>query len=84
MLLVMSPSRRSLRVLHTADVHLANPERVLAMARAMGALPPRVAIVGCQPADADELGDALSPVVAGAVDAGVRLVHETVAGWTAA
>ena len=66
---------------HVADVHLANPERVLAMARAMGALPRRVAIVGCQPADADELGEQLSPEVAGAVAAGVRLVRETIAAW---
>ena len=66
---------------HVADVHLANPDRVLSMALSMGALPPRVAIVGCQPADADEMGEELTPAVERAVDAGVRMVHETVAEW---
>ena len=69
---------------HVADVHLANPERVLSMALTMGVLPERVAIVGCQPQDADELGEALSPPVARAVADGVRLVRETVAEWSAA
>lgn len=69
---------------HVADVHLANPDRVLSMARTMGVLPRRVAIVGCQPQDADEVGETLSPPVARAVDGGVRLVRETVAGWAAA
>jgi hydrogenase maturation protease len=66
---------------HVADVHLANPDRVLSMARTMGALPPRVAIVGCQPQDADELAQTLTPVVERAVGTAVRLVHETVEGW---
>ena len=69
---------------HVADVHLANPDRVLSMARAMGVLPPRVAIVGCQPDDAEEIGETLTPRVARAVDGGVRLVRETVAEWAAA
>jgi len=69
---------------HVADVHLANPARVLSMALTMGALPRRVAIVGCQPGDADELGETLSPAVARAIDTGARLVHETIAEWTGA
>ena len=68
---------------HVADVHLANPDRVLSMALSMGALPPRVVIVGCQPADAEELGESLSAAVERAVPAGVRLVHETVEAWAA-
>jgi hydrogenase maturation protease len=64
---------------HVPDVHLANPDRVLAMARAMGALPERVLVVGCQPADADELGEGLSEPVARAVPVAVRRVHEAVA-----
>ena len=66
---------------HVADVHLANPQRVLSMALTMGVLPARVAIVGCQPGDADAVGQGLTPSVARAVDTGVRLVHETLAGW---
>ena len=69
---------------HVADVHLANPDRVLSMALSMGALPPRVAIVGCQPQDADEMGETLTPSVERAVDAAVRLVTETVEEWLSA
>ena len=32
---------------HVPDVHLANPDRVLSMAKTMGVLPERVVIVGC-------------------------------------
>jgi hydrogenase maturation protease len=70
--------------IHVADVHLANPDRVLAMARTMGALPPRVSIVGCQPADADEMGETLTPEVERAVSAAIALIHETVGVWMAA
>src|SRR5262245_49152920 len=37
------------------DLHLAVPSRALAVAKALGALPGRVFIVGCEPADVDEL-----------------------------
>jgi hydrogenase maturation protease len=66
---------------HVPDVHLANPERVLTMAKAMGALPERVAIVGCQPADVDELRQGLSPVVQRAVPVAVRAVAEIAHAW---
>ena len=36
-----------------ADVHYATPVRALTLAHAVGALPPLVRIVGCQPADPD-------------------------------
>lgn len=66
---------------HVADVHLANPERVLTMAKALGCLPSRLLIVGCQPADADELGERLSPEVERAVAFAARKVEETVRAW---
>jgi hydrogenase maturation protease len=66
---------------HVADVHLANPERVLTMARSMGVLPRRLAIVGCQPAELDELGEGLSPPVERAVAVAVRQVEELVRSW---
>ena len=66
---------------HVADVHLANPERVLTMAKSMGALPERVAIVGCQPAEVDELGEGLSAEVERAVAVGARHVEELVGAW---
>ncbi len=66
---------------HVPDVHLANPERVLTLAKALGCLPPRVAIVGCQAAEIDILGGELSPEVAGALDVAAARVEETVRGW---
>ena len=66
---------------HVADVHLANPERVLTMAKAMGALPERTLIVGCQPAEVDELGHGLSPAVERAVAVAADRVEEAVRGW---
>jgi hydrogenase maturation protease len=68
---------------HVPDVHLANPERVLTMAKAMGALPERVLIVGCQPAEVDELERRLSPAVARAVDVAAARVEGAVRGWLA-
>jgi len=66
---------------HVPDVHLANPRRVLAMAKTMGVLPDRVVIVGCQPVDVDELDDQLSPEVERAVPIAVGKVEETVRAW---
>jgi hydrogenase maturation protease len=66
---------------HVADVHLANPERVLTMAKSMGALPERVAIVGCQPAQVDELGEGLSPKVERAVGVAAQRVEQLVGAW---
>ena len=66
---------------HVADVHLANPDRVLSMAKTMGALPARVRIVGCQPGDVDELGGPLSASVAAAVDGAAMTVRRIVEHW---
>jgi hydrogenase maturation protease len=66
---------------HVPDVHLANPQRVLEMAKALGVLPERVLIVGCQPADVDELDDRLSPQVERAVAVAVERVREIVRAW---
>lgn len=63
------------------DMHLANPDQVLSMARAMGCLPDRVLLVGCQPADADGIGRALSPPVAAAVPPAADRVRAIVEGW---
>ena len=66
---------------HVADMHLANPDRVLSMAKAMGALPARVRILGCQPLDVEPMDQGLSPVVAAAVPGAVALAHRIVDGW---
>jgi hydrogenase maturation protease len=68
---------------HVPDVHLANPERVLTMARTLGVLPERVRIVGCQPEETDELGEGLSERVERGVAVAARKVEETVSEWLA-
>ena len=66
---------------HVPDVHLANPDRVLSMAKTMGFLPDRVRIIGCQPVDVDELCQGLSPVVQRALPYAVRKIEEIVNAW---
>lgn len=51
-----------------ADMHYATPERMFMLAAALDVLPPETWIVGCQPVDADRLGEGLSEPVAEAVD----------------
>ncbi len=63
---------------HVPDMHLANPARVLAMARGLGVLPERVLMVGCQPADTEALEQGLTPAVERAVAVGARRVRESV------
>ncbi|MBA3327096.1 MAG: hydrogenase maturation protease [Solirubrobacterales bacterium] len=66
---------------HVPDVHLANPHRVLSMAKTMGILPDRVLIVGCQPLEVDELCQGLSPPVQRALAIAVSKIEETVDAW---
>jgi hydrogenase maturation protease len=62
------------------DLHLAIPSRALAVAKALGALPGRVYIVGCEPAEVDELTTMLTPAVGAAVDAAISHVRRLLAG----
>ncbi len=66
-----------------ADMHLANPERVLMLAQALDVLPSTVLLLGCQLTDPDAVGEGLTPAVASAVDDAVtellRLIDELVA-----
>ena len=66
---------------HVPDVHLANPDRVLSMAKTMGVLPERVLIVGCQVSSVDTLGEGLSPEVECALEIAVKKIKETVDAW---
>jgi hydrogenase maturation protease len=50
-----------------SNLHLAEPSRILLLARAAGVLPPRVAILGCQPECLDDFNPGLSPTIAAAV-----------------
>ncbi len=47
-----------------ADMHYTTPAKALILARALGVLPPRVFILGCQPGEAEALGIGLSEPVA--------------------
>lgn len=63
------------------DIHLANPDRVLSLAKGLGCLPARVRLVGCQPAETEGMGQRLSPAVARAVDVAVERIHATLHDW---
>jgi hydrogenase maturation protease len=68
---------------HVPDVHLANPDRVLSMAKTIGLLPERVVIVGCQPETVDQLGTELSAAVERGVGVAVAKVRALVSEWLA-
>jgi len=50
-----------------ANLHLAEPHRILLLARSLGALPPEAWMVGCVPLDCDTMDEQLSPEVRAAV-----------------
>lgn len=56
------------------DLHLATPAHSLSVAKALGSLPGKVWMVGCEPASVDELGEELSPSVAAQVEPAVDAV----------
>jgi hydrogenase maturation protease len=60
------------------NLHLTEPSRVFLLARALGVLPERVLLVGCQPQDCEELGEGLSAPVEAAVPVAVRRIRELV------
>jgi len=61
-----------------ADTHYATPMRALALLDRLGKLPPRVAVIGCEPAVHEELHRGLSVPVAAALDKAAGMVHEWV------
>ncbi len=63
-----------------ADMHLATPDRVLMLAKALDVLPPTLLMVGCQIEDPDAVGEQMTPPVAAAVDVAVDEVLRYVAG----
>jgi hydrogenase maturation protease len=58
------------------DLHLVLPARALGVAKALGALPARVLLIGCEPTQVDELSLELSPPVAAAVDTAVQQIRQ--------
>lgn len=67
-----------------ADMHWSDPTRTLMLAKALGILPARVLLVGCQPRACDDLCLTLSPCVNGALDRAYTTVVQTVAAWRSA
>lgn len=61
-----------------ADFHLAEPSRILRLARAAGMLPRNLVVVGCQPELCEEFDEGLSHPVAAAVPVATRRVLELV------
>ncbi len=61
-----------------ADPHLAEPSRILRLARAVGALPDHILVIGCQPGTCDDFEERLSQPVAAAVPIATRRVHQVV------
>lgn len=64
------------------DLHQADPSRSLVFARALGVLPPRVYLVGCEPAETDEAVIGLTPAVERAAQLAVERVRELLLTWT--
>ena len=61
-----------------AETHYAVPLRALTLAREIGALPPIIRIIGCQPADADAFGAPMHPKVVEAIGPAVDLALEVI------
>lgn len=55
-----------------ADMHLATPERVFMLSKALGVLPDKLLMVGCQPVDPDTPGIPMSEPVEKAIDIAVE------------
>ncbi len=66
------------------DIHLANPDRVLALAKGLGCLPDRVLLVGCQPGETEGMGQRLTAPVERAVDVAVQRIRQTLDEWSGA
>lgn len=66
------------------DLHLAVPSRALAVAKALGALPGHVFIIGCEPGEVDELTMELTPPVRAAVDTALGHVRRLLADHSVA
>jgi hydrogenase maturation protease len=62
-----------------ADMHQTDPSRVLVLGEALGVLPEPTLLVGCEPADTDDLEDSLSSPVEAAVPRAVEGIERIVA-----
>jgi hydrogenase maturation protease len=61
-----------------ADMHYSTPSKALILARALGVLPARAFIVGCEPFAYDDLAIGLSAPVEAAIEAIIERVHRLI------
>ena len=61
-----------------ADVHYATPVRALTLAQSVGALPPLVRIIGCQPQQLDTFDTEMHQTVVAAVPKAVDMAIEVI------
>ena len=66
-----------------ADLHWADPGRVLILAKALGILPARVLILGCQPQDVEDLSLVLTPAVEDTLPRALVAIDEALVRLTA-
>lgn len=73
----------SVEEVQRVDMHVAIPSHALSVAQALGVLPERVVMVGCEPMQVDEmtcdLTGELTPPVLAAVDVAVQRIHDLLA-----
>ncbi len=77
---ILDPTLLDPAKLHSslADAHYTEPSKVLVLAKALGVLPPKVFLVGCQPEGYDDLGAELSAAVKGAVQVAVSRIESLI------
>lgn len=63
-----------------ADMHYTTPTKAMILAKALGVLPPKVYLVGCQPLDANELGIGLSATTARTLPQMIREIESLIQG----
>lgn len=69
----------SVETLKSVDMHMAVPSRALGLAKALGALPAEVFLVGCEPAAVDDLSMTLSDAVSAAIEPAIAEVQRLLA-----
>lgn len=67
-----------------SDLHQADPSIGLMMARAVGHLPARVRVLGCEVGETDELLIDMTPPVAAAVPQAIKMALHTLREWLGA
>lgn len=69
------------RQAYCADMHYTEPSRALILAKALGVLPERTLILGCEPGAVDDLAVGLSPPVERAAGAAAVRINQLLEEW---